>query len=66
MALVAEVRWSFRGEDAGSARTQRYGRDRGRSLVASSAGSAAQAVFRQALLVPRSGLGIAVVLPISA
>jgi len=28
---------SFRGEDAGSARTQRYGRDRGRSLGASSA-----------------------------
>ena len=37
MALVAEVRWSFRGKDAGSARTQRYGRDRGRSLEASSA-----------------------------
>ena len=49
MALAAEVRWSFRGKDAGSARTQRYGRDRGRSLGASSA-TQRHRRFRQALL----------------
>jgi hypothetical protein len=27
MPLVAGVRWSFRGKDAGSARISRYGRD---------------------------------------
>jgi hypothetical protein len=37
MVLVAGVRCSFAGEDAGSAHIQRYGRDRGRCQRASSA-----------------------------
>jgi hypothetical protein len=37
MSLVVGVGWSFRGKDAGSARSQSYGRDRGRSIGASSA-----------------------------
>jgi hypothetical protein len=37
MALVAGVRWSFRGKDAGSADSRSYRRDSGRSIGASSA-----------------------------
>jgi hypothetical protein len=37
MSLVAGVRCSFRGKDAGSARIGEYGRDRGRRIGASSA-----------------------------
>jgi len=36
MALVAGVRCSFAGEDAGSVHIRRYGRDRGRCRRASS------------------------------
>jgi len=36
MALVAGVRWSFPGEDAGSVHIRRYGRDRERCQGASS------------------------------
>ena len=35
--LVAGVRCSFRGKDAGSGRIHKYGRDRGRRIGASSA-----------------------------
>jgi hypothetical protein len=37
MALVAGVRWSFRGKDAGSVDSRSYRRDRGRSIGTSSA-----------------------------
>jgi hypothetical protein len=37
MALVAGVRCSFRGKDAGSADSRSYRRDRGRRLGATSA-----------------------------
>jgi hypothetical protein len=37
MVLVAGVRWSFPGEDAGSVHIRRYGRDLGRCQGASSA-----------------------------
>ena len=36
MALVAGVRWSFPGEDAGSVHIRRYGRDWGRCQGAGS------------------------------
>jgi hypothetical protein len=37
MPLVAEVRWSFAGKDAGSLNSRSYWGDRGRRLRASSA-----------------------------
>ena len=44
------VRWSFRGKDAGSARSQSYGRDRGRSPRGEQRGPAAQGfILRRAL-----------------
>ena len=53
MALVAGVRWSLPGEDAGSVHIRRYGRDcvTGADAGGEQRAPAAQPLFRQTLLV---------------
>jgi hypothetical protein len=50
MALVAGVRWSFRGKDAASADSRSYRRDRGRRIGTTSAARGLSRYFAQILL----------------